>query len=56
VIRDGVPMIERETTVGAVREVLVPVSVELLNEISDDWTEPLHFRIENGEFVFRRAE
>lgn len=54
VIRDGVPVIERDDLVGAVRAVLIPVSREMLRELSSEWTEPLHFRIENGEFVFRR--
>jgi len=56
VIRDGVPMIEREVTASAVRAVLVPVSNELLAKISAEWSEPVQFRIEDGEFVFRKLD
>ena len=54
IVRDGVPMIERDDLSGAVRAVLIPVSGEMLRELSSEWTEPLHFRIEDGQFVFRR--
>lgn len=53
VIRDGVPVIERDTTAGAVRQVLVPCSPEIVAELSADWSQPVQWRIENGEFVFR---
>ena len=56
VIRDGVPMIERDDTAGAVTAVYVPVSPPLLAEISVEWSDPLRFRIEDGEFVFRRDD
>jgi hypothetical protein len=56
VIRDGVPVIERETTAAAVRQILVPCSPEIVAEMSADWSQPVQWRIENGEFVFRTVQ
>lgn len=46
-------MIEREDTAGAVTSVLIPCSPEIVAELSADWSEPVQWRVENGEFVFR---
>ena len=56
VIRDGVPRIEREDTTGAVTAILVPCSPEIVASLSRSWSEPVQWRIEDGEFVFRRVE
>lgn len=53
VIRDGVPMVERESSGAAVKQILVPCSLELVAELSGDWSRPVQWRIEDGEFVFR---
>lgn len=57
VIRDGVPMIERDNTASAVLAVFVPVSPPLLSEIRSDWSRPLQFMVdERGLFVFREVD
>ena len=52
-VREGVPVIERADTAGAVRAVLVPCSPQIVAELSADWSEPVQWRIEDGLFVFR---
>lgn len=51
--QNGVPTIEREDTSSAVHAVLVPCSPEIVEAMSKDWSEPVQWRIEDGEFVFR---
>jgi hypothetical protein len=54
VIREGVPVIEREDTAGAVWQVLVPISLDLLEGLTATWSEPVQFKIEDGRLTFRR--
>lgn len=56
VIRDGVPLIEREDDEFAAPGVLVRCSPEVYASLSDEWSGPVVWRIEDGEFVFATVD
>lgn len=56
VVRDGMPVIEREDAAGAVTGVVVRCSSEVVRTLGAAWSPPVVCRIEDGEFVFATVD